>query len=261
MAGTTSVRTESDAAVYRPRPRPRADRVLVCLSYCGGGTVPFRPWADTVPEDTELALICYPGREARFGTPFARDWTVLRDDVVRAVRSLGDRPYIVFGHSMGSWLAFETVARLEHLGVTPPEALVVSGGEAPPKCHLVPDYVPRSHDSDDTIVRWMRTYGQISAAIAQEPDLVRIAVDLFRADLKVSESYRYVEGTRVSVPLRVLYGADDDEPFAEVERGWRAMTTGAYEAVELPGGHYYTPEVWSQLARRCTFPSLASLVA
>ncbi len=251
----TIVQTSGGAAVHRPRPRPHAERVLVCLSYCGGGTAPFRQWADVLPDDVELALICYPGREARFGTPFARVWTDLRDDVVRAVRGLTGRPYILFGHSMGSWVAFETVAELERLGVAPPEALVVSGGVAPHRRREVPaEAVPRSDDSAEALVRWMRDLGQVSPAIAAEPELVKIAVDLLRADLAVSESYRFVPGSRVSVPLRVLYGTEDVAPFADVERHWRPLTDGAFQAVELPGGHFYTPEVWSRLPEWCTLP-------
>ncbi|MQS06887.1 thioesterase II family protein [Streptomyces alkaliphilus] len=249
------MRTEfTAAAVHRPRPRPHADRVLVCLSYCGGGTAPFRRWATTLPDNVELALICYPGREARFATPFARDWVALRDDVVRAIRGLADRPYILFGHSMGSWMAFETTTQLERLGVTPPSALVVSGGVAPHRRRESGGHVPRSDDSDDALVRWMREFGQMTAVVANEPELVKLAVELLRADLAVSESYRFVEGSRVSVPLRVLYGAEDSEPFDRVEEHWRSLADGEFEAVELPGGHFYTPEVWSGLPQWCVLP-------
>ncbi|MFI8437990.1 thioesterase II family protein [Streptomyces sp. NPDC079020] len=244
------MQTLSAAAVHRPRPRPWADRVLVCLSYCGGGTAPFRRWAEVVPEDTELALVCYPGREARFGTPFARDWVSLRDDVADAVRGLAGRPYTLFGHSMGSWMAFETAAQLERLGIAPPSALVVSGGVAPHRRQERTD-VPRSRDSDDDLVAWMREFGQMSAVVANEPDLRELAVELLRADLTVSESYRFVEGTRVSVPLRVLYGSEDSEAFTEVERGWRSLADGPFEAFELPGGHFYRADLWSRMPDWC----------
>ncbi|MGW4235064.1 thioesterase II family protein [Streptomyces sp. NPDC004980] len=240
------------AAVYRPRPRPGADRVLVCLSFCGGGTAPFRRWADVVPDDVELALICYPGREARFGVPFARDWVALRDDVVSAVRGLGARPYTLFGHSMGSWLAFETAAELERLGAPTPSALVVSGGVAPHRRQAHGAHVPRSHDSDDALVAWMREFGQMPAVVAAEPELRALAVELLRADLAVSESYRFSAGSRASVPLRLLYGTGDTEPFAEVERDWKSLADAGFEAFELPGGHFYEADVWAGLPRWCT---------
>ncbi|MGW2183904.1 thioesterase II family protein [Streptomyces sp. NPDC001732] len=236
----------SAAAVFRPRPRPRADRVLVCLSYCGGGTAPFRQWAEVVPDDVELALICYPGREMRFGVPFARDWVALRDDAVGAVRGLADRPYTLFGHSMGSWVAFEVVAELERLGVALPTELVVSGGTAPHKRELRDD-VPRSADSDDALVAWMREFGQMSPMVANEPELRQIAVELLRADLGVSESYRYKQGTRAKVPMRLLYGTEDAEPFSVVEQDWKSLADGGFEAYQLPGGHFYEADVWSRL--------------
>ncbi|MBT2380615.1 thioesterase [Streptomyces sp. ISL-111] len=238
------------SSIHRPRPRPGADRVLVCLSYCGGGTAPFRGWAQETPDDLELALVCYPGREARYGTPFARDWVSLRDDVVRAVRGIADRPYTLFGHSMGSWMAFETAAELERLGVAPPSALVVSGGVAPHRRQHRSD-VPRSTDGDEALVAWMREFGQMSAVVANEPELRDLAVELLRADLMVSESYRFVAGTRASVPLRLLYGAGDSEPFSEVERDWKSLADGGFEAFELPGGHFYEPDVWSRIPQWC----------
>ncbi|HET9382742.1 MAG TPA: alpha/beta fold hydrolase [Streptomyces sp.] len=249
------MRTTAGAAVYRPRPRPDAERVLVCLSYCGGGTAPFRKWADALPDDTELALICYPGRESRFNTPFARNWTDLRDDVVRAaVHCLADRPYVLFGHSMGSWVAFETAVHLERIGLAVPSALVVSGGVAPDRRREGPSTLPRSDDSEEVLVTWMRELGQLTPELAAVPDLVRIAVDVLRADITVSESYRFTPGSRVSMPLRVLYGTGDATPFAEVERHWRPLANGPFQAVELPGGHFYTPEVWSKLPQWCTLP-------
>ena len=50
-----------------PQPRPEAERVFVCLSFCGGGTAPMRPWARAVPDDVELVLACYPGRDRSGG--------------------------------------------------------------------------------------------------------------------------------------------------------------------------------------------------
>ncbi|MFR9673709.1 thioesterase II family protein [Streptomyces sp. TR06-5] len=244
--------TAPTPAIQRPRPRPHADRMLVCLSYCGGGTAPFRKWADAVPDDVELALVCYPGREARRNEPPASDWITLRDDVVRAVAGVADRPYTLFGHSMGSLIAFETAARLERLDAAPPEALVVSGGVAPHRRDRVRAGLPRSDDSDEAVLAWMCDLGQMPDVVVREPYLRRLAIDLARADLAVSESYRFAPGSRVTMPVRMLYGAEDREPFAEVEREWRTVAGERFEAFELPGGHFYTPEVWAGLPAWCS---------
>ncbi|MFI6641765.1 thioesterase II family protein [Streptomyces sp. NPDC050504] len=237
-------------ALIRPRPRPRASRTLLCLSFCGGGTAPFRSWADALPDDVELALYCYPGREARFTVPFARDWEELLGDAVAAVRTVAARPYVLFGHSMGAWVAFDLARRVEGAGAfAPPLALVASAAEAPSRVRAGAHTTPCVHDTDAALLDWMGTSGQLPEAVRAEPEMMQIALELFRADLRVVDTYRFAPHDRVRTPVQVLYGEDDDVDAGAVER-WRALTDGGLTADALPGGHFYTPGAWARLPGR-----------
>ena len=168
------------------------------------------------------------------------------------VTEVATRPYVLFGHSMGAVMAFEVAARAERRGHGP-AALTVSASEAPP-AWPVPGAAPNLGQSDDELVRWMSTVGQLPQVLLDEPELVQMAVSLLRADLTVSASYRYRPGTTVRAPMQVVYGVEDGEDPAGHAKRWAGLGAGPVRVDELPGGHFYTPEIWS------TFPSrIASL--
>lgn len=236
--------------LVRPLERPQASRVLVCLGYSGGGTAPFRPWAKQLPDDTELVLVCYPGREGRFTEPFATEWDPLCDEVVDAVvTDVASRPYVLFGHSMGAIMAFEVAARAERRG-RGPMALTVSASEAPTDWPLRDGTPPHLGQSNEEMVHWMSTVGQLPQVLLDEPELVEMAVGLLRADLTVSSTYRYRPDTQVQAPMQVIYGVEDGKaPAGNAER-WTKVAGGRVRVDELPGGHFYTPEIWANFPGR-----------
>lgn len=231
--------------------------MFVCLSFCGGGTSPMRPWARAVPDDVELVLACYPGRESRYGEPYAPDWETLSREVTDALVSSVRRPYVLIGHSMGAWLAFDVAARLQRAGRRGPYGLVVSASEPPSDWAAWQSRPPFVTDSDEQLLAWMRDTGQLSPLVLAEPDLRTMAVDLLRADIRVFDSYRYPPGTVLDCDVDVLFGAEDPTADRAAAEGWRELTTGRCRVTELPGGHFYTPDVWAELPRHMRAPEWA----
>jgi len=222
--------------------------VLVCFSFCGGGTAAFRPWAGVLSQDVDLALVCYPGRERRIVEPLVHTWAELMDDVLASVRSLAHRPYVLFGHSLGAWIAYEVAAAAERDGWRAPQALVVSASSPPSRAAQEQRVQPTANDTDEFLLDWMRRVGQLSELIVADPDLRALALDLFRADKRVTASYRFTPGRTVRTPVQVLSGVEDTLVSGEDE--WRELAAADYRFDKLPGGHFYTPEVWAQLPNR-----------
>ncbi len=236
------MRGSYSSGVVWPSPRPDAPRVLLCFSYCGGATAALRPWIHTVPDDVDLGLVCLPGRERRIAEPPAQRWDDLMRAAMTSVTSVASRPYVLFGHSAGAWVAFEAAVHMQRSGGPDPQALVVSASNAPSQSAEERGKPPTSRTSDEGLLAWMRDVGQLSEAILDDPDLRQMALDLFPADKRACESYEYASGRTVSCPVRRLFATED--PHVDRDDGaWAALATGAYAAQELPGGHFYTPQL------------------
>jgi surfactin synthase thioesterase subunit len=234
-------------AVVRPVRKPDATRLLICVGYCGGGTAPFRDWESQLADDTELAMVVYPGREGRYHETLLESWEDLTSDTVASVLAVADRPYVLFGHSMGGWVAFDAACRIERAGGPPAQRLVVSSCNAPQLGVTDRDRFPAATSSDAELAAWMSVGGLLPGYVRADPDLMEMALELMRADVKVRDSYRPGNPNRTKVPVRVLHGADDAMIDPGVAARWGEVCHGPVHVQRLAGGHFYTPDIWRTL--------------
>lgn len=234
-------------STIRPLRRDSAERVLVCLGFCGGGTAPYRGWAPLVPDDVDLALICYPGREGRFLEGHADSWDALASDAAALVRQVTDRPYLLFGHSMGGWMAYDVATRLQDQGARAADAVIVSSCNAPYESVRERDMFPARTDTNEQLMAWMRNFGALPDYVLEDADLTEMALDLMRDDIGVRDSFRCDTTKSLLSPLHVLLGEEDEVIEENAEVRWSKMAAAGFATRHLPGGHFYTPEVWASL--------------
>src|SRR5436305_4752920 len=102
----------SDPCFPFVRPNPAARLRLFCLPFAGGGASVFREWADGLPLDVDVWPAQLPGRETRYRHPAYVRMDRLVANLAAAVRPHLDRPFALFGHSMGSLVALELAREL-----------------------------------------------------------------------------------------------------------------------------------------------------
>src|SRR5262249_49939622 len=145
-----------------------------------------------------------------------------------------DRPFAMFGHSMGGLLAFELARALRKLNVKPPIHLFVSAFRAPhlPQRtrlkHLLPD--------DDLIEEIKRADGT-PQELLDNPEVLALIMARLRADLSAVETYSHLEGEPLKCPITVFGGRDDEDCIqAELEE-WSRHTSGKFR-LEMMDGHH-----------------------
>ena len=177
-----------------------------------------------------------PGRESRMGEPSFTDMDSLMEPLVPLLAGHADRPFSLFGHSMGAMVAFELARRLESEGTTIPNCLIVSGHGAPSspekssKSHLLPhaEFVDR-----------IRTFDGTPEEVFAHKDLLDIFIPLLRADITLLETYKRDPDAQVDCPIIALGGRDDTEVPIESLNAWRAHTRATFDMHDFSGGHFY----------------------
>ena len=223
-----------DWIVY-PSPRPTAGTLLLCLPPAGGGVSAFGGWAAAMPPSMELGIVRLPGRESRFGEPPFDRMGPLLDALAEAVVPHLDRPFALFGHSLGARVAFELTRRLRREGGPTPLRLYVSACAAP----QLPRGEPIHDLSHDAFVAKLHELGGTPSAVLANPELLEIVLPIVRADLAVLETCGYEEDRPLDCPIHAFAGTADRVAPAEAVAAWQAQTAAAFSLEPVPGDHFF----------------------
>ncbi|WP_078955818.1 thioesterase II family protein [Streptomyces sp. NRRL B-1140] len=218
---------------HRPAPRPGARLRLVCVPYAGAGAGVFTPWAARLPHDVELVAVRLPGRESRIRErPYAR-WGPLAAAFREALAEEIASPYVLFGHSMGGMLVYETVTR--PLGRAP-ERVVISGCRAPGTT----GEPPLIHDLPDA--RFVEHVARLSATpppVLANSALMRVLMPTLRADFRLAETWPQGPARPVPVPVTTLWGVDDEVAPRAAVTAWRSLAPHGFRSHGVAGGHFF----------------------
>ena len=116
--------------VVRPHPLSIPAMRLFCLPPAGAGLDVFQPWAARFTGSIELCLPQLPGRDHRDAEASPRDAEALVADLASQLWPYLDRPFAIYGHSMGASLGFRLTQQLEAKGMAP-AVLFLSAERAP----------------------------------------------------------------------------------------------------------------------------------
>jgi medium-chain acyl-[acyl-carrier-protein] hydrolase len=220
-----------------PSPRPEAALRVFAVPHAGRGASLFYPWHAMLPRWMEMVAVQLPGREGRLSET---GWTRI-DPIIATlaaeIRPRLDRPYVLFGHSMGALICYELARRLRDLRAPPPLALVLSGRHAPTVAHRAPPLHPLS--DGEFIAAMQARYDGIPRAVLEQPDLLTLLLPTLRRDIEAMETYRFRPGERFAMPFFLYGGRDDRQAAPDGLAGWRELTTGPTSLRLFPGGHFY----------------------
>lgn len=222
--------------IHFPPLRASVSLRLFCFPYAGGSAATFRRWSKALPPTVEVCPVLLPGREARLGEAAFSNVAPLLEALVPALVPHLDKPFVLFGHSMGALVAFELARKLRRESKPLPEHLFVSAREAPDFALTQP---PLSHLPDDDFIHALSRFNGSEQGALQHPELMKLMLPSLRADFALHEQYQYLEEPALECPITAFGGLQDTATEADGLNAWRAFTSGSFTRRMFPGDHFF----------------------
>lgn len=228
-----------------PRPSDQAVARLFCLPYGGGGAAIFREWPRDLWPAIEVWQVQLPGREARHREAPRSRLDELVQPIAEALLPHLDRPYAIFGHSMGALIGFELARLLRRKAAPDPSHLFVSARRAP---HVTDAHAPLHALPDQDLVEALcRRYNGMPRAVLESADLMRLFLPIIRADLTLTEVYTHTREEPLVCPISAFGGLDDGAVLRDDLAAWGDHTRGSFTLRMLPGGHFFLQTIRQRL--------------
>ena len=149
---------------------------------------------------------------------------------------LSEKPFALFGHSMGARVSFELTRELQRTHGIKPAHLFVGGSCSP---EIVPSAPPTYNLPDPEFIESLRKLNGTPRGVLENPELLQIVLPILRADITLCQTYVYSPGPPLDCPITVYSGLEDQEVDREGLEAWRKQTTSTFSLYQLPGDHFF----------------------
>lgn len=219
----------------RDRPNPEATVRLLCFPYAGGSEAVYRDWQNGLPEAIEVCPVHLPGRGARIKeTPFSDLSSLVEAAAVGLVRHL-DKPFAIFGHSMGAVIGFELARHFRREYRIEPVHLFVSARCSP----QLTISRPWRELTDAEFMGVLRGSEATPKEVSENPELLEMLLPVLRADFAVGQPVTFSSEPPLGCPITAFGGLLDRTTPRDCLEGWREHTSDRFLLRMLPGGHFF----------------------
>ncbi|NQY37922.1 MAG: thioesterase [Alteromonadaceae bacterium] len=224
--------------ILRPsgKPAQHADLRLICFPYAGGNASTYMSWFKWLPENIEILAIQPPGRSTRIFERAHSNMEQLVNDLLMNISESLDRPYILFGHSLGSRVAFELMTQCKKRGLRMPLQFIASGSRGP---HILPRKTSIYQLPDKEFIEGLKDINGTPKAVLENSELMELCLPLLRADFELADTYACRENNIFDCPISVFSGKADTEITHEDLISWGNYFSGSVDLQMFPGDHFF----------------------
>ncbi len=211
--------------------------ILFCLPYAGGSSVAYHKWKSVLDSNIKLQPVELMGRGSRYNDGFYTDFEEAVDDVYMNIKDkIVDEEYAIFGHSMGSMLAFELYYKIIENGGKVPKCIFFSGCKAP-QCHKKNGIMHKLPDSE--FMSEVIKLGGTPIEVIENKELYNLVIPILRNDFRILETHEYMEKNKsIQCDITILSGREDKITFEELNE-WRKYSSKNTRIVTFKGGHFF----------------------
>lgn len=209
---------------------------LFCFPYAGGSSAAYYNWANILPSKIEVLAIELPGHGTRFDETPMVDLLPILSSLTADISNYVDKPFVFFGHSIGTIISFELCRNLIKENLPLPYLFIASGGRAP---HLPPREKQIHALPDKEFILELKKYNEIPKTVPQNYNLITPFLPMLRADFAISENFHFIEGEPLPIPITALGGTNDSLVTEEDIIAWKLHTQKNFNYKLFPGEHFF----------------------
>ena len=211
--------------------------ILFCLPYAGGSQAIYYKWRKYLKPSIKLVPIELKGRGKRFGEEFYESLEEAVEDIFDNIKDqiLQDE-YAIYGHSMGSVLAYELYYKIRDEKLNMPKHMFFSGYQAPS--------IPRKKRQiytlpDEEFIKEVIKLGGTPQEVADNEELLRLFAPILRSDFKILEKYIYKEmKEKIQCDISIFNGEKDDTTKEDI-LAWKDHGDKDFKVYNFDGNHFF----------------------
>lgn len=210
---------------------------LFCLPYAGGSETIYYKWKSYLQPLIEVLPIELKGRGKRFSEVFYENLEEAVEDIFENIKDkILDNDYAIYGHSMGSLLAYELYYKIYNENAKVPKHIFFSGYKAPSiirereNTYTLPDY---------DFMKKVMELGGTPDELMNNQELLQIFLPIIRSDFKILETYNYKKRKeKIHCDVSILNGRQDSINSKEI-LAWKDHVCGDFKVHNFEGNHFF----------------------
>jgi len=214
---------------------------LYCFTYAGGNAGFFDMLDPELSSEVELVKLEYAGHGTRRHEPFCRSFKELARDMYKQLigQYRQGEPYALFGYSMGSIAAIETLSLIQERKELPAPSHVFLAAHEPKTKYELECFT--DDETDERIKERTIQFGGIPERLMVNKSFWRVYLPVYRADYQLISGYDFDHLDFVSdIPATVFY-SDDDTPYSDIKQ-WRRYFIDKCDLICFTGNHFFIRE-------------------
>lgn len=214
---------------------------LFLFHFAGGNCYSFQ-FLTPLLKEFEVIPLELPGRGRRIREELLTDFDQAAEDIYRQVAEKLTSPrFMIYGHSMGAYLALRVANMLEKENRMP-AYVFVSGNPGPGIRENKNRYLMERKE----FVEELRNLGGAPPEVLENDELLEFFIPILRADFEIAEKNELDNEGVLNAPIYAMMGTEEEQ--TEDIGNWGRFTRSGFKHTLLPGGHFFIYDNARQIA-------------
>lgn len=211
--------------------------ILFCLPYAGGSEAVYYKWKNYLHPSIQLVPIELKGRGKRIKEDFYQSLEEAVDDIFENIKeSIMNNDYSIYGHSMGSLLAYGLYYKIDKMAMKRPEHIFFSG-DKPPSIIIEKEKIYTL--SNDDFIKKLMELGGTPEELMNNKSLLQIFIPIIRNDFKMYSQYKYKErDNKIECNVSIFNGNQDSITLEDI-REWENHVQKEFKVYNFDGNHFF----------------------